>query len=363
MMRFEYIPSLITALVCVCILGAIDAFDPDHVGKSNSVRRPHQTNLLFIMFDDLRAELSVYGKHGIITPNFERLAARSVVFDNAYCQIAVCNPSRDSLLTGLRPDTVGTYTFESSYGTYENYMILPTRLMRSGYTTAAFGKIRHWEGADENVWNEMFDGNWYDYQAKEWNFMNSSVMPDKITPEETFPDHIFANKAIESLTRLSKLNKYYMVAIGFKMPHLAMHVPYKYYDMYRSKVDQWKSNPEELRFPATSPPVSYRCCADDFRYMREEGAMFHNCTYDLRYINNTIPLTVHQEMMWGYAALITFVDKQLGRVLDAVDQLELWGNLTVVLTADHGMHNGEKGIWLVNLLNMAELLLILYANH
>ena len=342
------LPSFIIALVCVIYCGSTDAADSEHGGKSNSMRRPQQTNLLYIMFDDLRTELGIYGKTGIIAPNFDRLAARSVVFDNAYCQIAVCNPSRDSLLTGLRPDTVGTYAFQSTYNTYANHMMMPTRVKRSGYTTASFGKIRHWEGEDSSLWDENFEGNWYDYQAKEWQFMNSSVMPDKVRAEETFPDYIFASKAIEAMTRLSKLPKFFMVAIGFKMPHLAMHVPYKYYDMYRDKVHQWQASPDELRYPASSPPVSYRCCADDFRYMRNEGALYHNRTYDLRYINNTIPLTVHQEMMWGYAALITFVDKQLGRVLDAIDQLELWGNLTVVLTADHGMHNGEKGIWLVH---------------
>ena len=68
-----------------------------------------KTNVLFIMYDDLRTELSIYGRKHMITPNFDRLAAKSVVFDYAFCQIAVCNPSRDSLLTGLRPDTVGTY--------------------------------------------------------------------------------------------------------------------------------------------------------------------------------------------------------------------------------------------------------------
>ena len=312
----------------------------------HSKKKPHQTNLLFIMFDDLRVELSVYGKAGIITPNFERLAARSVVFDHAYSQVAVCNPSRDSLLTGLRPDTVGTYAFQTSYDTYNRNMILPPRLQKSGYKTAGFGKIRHWDGESKDVWDEHFNGRWYDYQAEEWNFMNSSVMPDKVREEESFPDHIFASKAIEALERLSKLDDYFMVAIGFKMPHLAMHVPFKYFEMYRSKVHQWNASIDELRFPPTAPMVSFRCCADNtFRFMNQEGALKANVTHPLQIVNNTIPLTIHQQMMWGYAAMITFADKQLGRVLDTIDKLELWGNLTVVLTADHGMHNGEKGIW------------------
>ena len=315
---------------------------------SDTKKKPYQTNLLFIMFDDLRVELSIYGKYGIISPNFERLAARSVVFDHAYTQIAVCNPARDSLLTGLRPDTVGTYGFQTDYRTYNNHLILPTRLMRSGYTTHGFGKIRHAPNNDNNVWTEQYDGAWYKYQKNEWSFMNSTVMPDKIKEEETFPDYIFASRAIEALRKQSKLDPYFMVAIGFKMPHLSMHVPFKYFEMYRHRVHQWNPSPEELRFPPTAPMVSYRCCADkSFRHMNGEGSLKANSSTLLGTSSDSIPLTVHQEMMWGYAAMITFVDKQLGRVLDAIDELELWGNLTVVLTADHGMHNGEKGIWYV----------------
>ena len=107
------------------------------------------TNLLFIIFDDLRPELSVYGKDHMITPNFERLANRSVVFDYAFCQVAVCNPSRDSMLTGLRPDSVGVYGFQNSYG---YHMIWPKHLARYGYNTAGVGKVRHWDGKDGDTW-------------------------------------------------------------------------------------------------------------------------------------------------------------------------------------------------------------------
>jgi iduronate 2-sulfatase len=109
-----------------------------------------QTNLLLIMFDDLRPELSIYGRGHMITPNFERLAARSVVFDQAYCQVAVCNPSRDSLMTGLRPDTTGTYAFQSSF---RPHLVFPTQLGRSGYKTAGYGKLVHWESNDPDIWN------------------------------------------------------------------------------------------------------------------------------------------------------------------------------------------------------------------
>jgi arylsulfatase A-like enzyme len=125
--------------------------------ESGESKKPY--NLLWIMFDDLRPELSVYGREHMITPNFERLAAKSVVFDYSFCQVAVCNPSRDSLMTGLRPDTVGTYNFAHSYWPH---MPLPMHLVREGYNTAGIGKIFHWETTDRNVWSfDAWDNNWY----------------------------------------------------------------------------------------------------------------------------------------------------------------------------------------------------------
>ena len=325
----------------------IEAAEEESVGRGTKAIA--RTNLLFIMFDDLRPELSIYGKYHMITPNFERLAAKSVVFDHAYAQISVCNPSRDSLLTGLRPDTVGTYGFQSSYSTYQPHMIIPTKLKRAGFRTVGLGKTRHWDGHDPDIWDRGWDNKWYDYQALEWDFMNSSVMPDKRLPEESFPDHQFASRAIEELKLLTskfEQDKYFMLSVGFKMPHTAMHVPYKYFDMYRSRSHEFEATPDQLRFPPTSPMISWRCCAEhDYRYMNNEGAFKANVTHMIQAVNDSFPAAVRKEMAWGYAALITFVDKQLGRLLDCIDELKLWNNLTIILTADHGMHNGEKGTW------------------
>jgi iduronate 2-sulfatase len=313
----------------------------------SSEPRLEQSNLLFIMFDDLRPELSIYGRDHMITPNFERLAARSVIFDNVHAQISVCNPSRDSMLTGLRPDTIGTYSFQSSF---RPHLTLPSRLASVGYNTAAYGKIAHWETSEKTVWShDHWNGAWYEYQQFEWNIMNSSTMPDKIKPEEEFRDYLFASKTIETLKVLNAKQEYFMLGVGFKLPHLAVHIPYKYYDMYKGRESGWKLTEEELRFPQTAPAISYRCCASaDFQFMEQEGARRSAHKVPIGNINDAFTHKMHEELMIGYAAGVTFVDKQLGRILDAIDQLELWGNLTVVLTADHGMHNGEKGIWCVS---------------
>ena len=306
----------------------------------------NQTNLLFIMFDDLRPDLSVYGRKHMITPNMERLAERSVIFDNAYCQVSVCNPSRDSMLTGLRPDTTGTYSFQ---WTFRPLMVFPTQLTRSGYNTRGIGKILHWE-TDPNVWNHQYDADWYGFQNIERNFMNATTMPDKTLPEETFRDYMFASKTIDALKELHALNEHFMVSVGFKLPHLALHVPWKYYEMYRNKRYAWTLSDQERQFPPSAPLSSYRCCAEStFKYMNEEGSKPFSKSIDLEEgtvkTNYIIPEDMRDELMMGYWAGISFLDAQIGRILDTVDELKLWNNLTIVFTADHGFHNGEKGIW------------------
>eukprot|EP01035_Chromulina_nebulosa_P032578 gene32578-43527_t len=303
-----------------------------------------QSNLLMIMFDDLRPELSIYGRDYMITPNFERLAKRSVIFDYAYAQVAVCNPSRDSMLTGLRPDTVGTYNFQHSF---RPHLVLPTQLARSGYNTAGIGKLLHWDGPDKDIWNfYQWDNDWYKYQFRENNFMNSSSMPDKYLQEKDFRDHQFADRAVTLLQQLTREPKPFFLAVGFKLPHNALHVPFEYYKMYKNKAYQWRLAKKELRFPYTSPEVAYRCCAEPrFKFMRNEGALKANRSVKIGDINMQFTNEMRDELMMGYCAGVSFVDKQVGKILDVLDQLDLWKNTTVVLTADHGMHCGEKAIW------------------
>jgi arylsulfatase A-like enzyme len=269
------------------------------------------------MFDDLRPELSIYGRKHMITPNFERLASKSVVFDNAYTHIAVCNPARDALLTGLRPDTIGTYAFQSSF---RPFLTLPQQLNRMGYNTAGFGKILHWESNDRDMWNyDSWENDWYGYQNFERSIMNSSTMPDKIKPIEKFRDHEFATRTIETLRKIVHEPKPWMVAIGFKHPHLAIHVPHHFYKMYKGKEEMWRLSKKELRFPPSSPEVAYRCCAEpSFFMMEEEGAKKSNKEVHLGDINFAFTDKMHDEMMLGYCAGVSFVDAQLGRLLDAI---------------------------------------------
>ena len=121
-----------------------------------------------------------------------------------------------------------------------------------------------------------------------------------------------------------------MLAIGFKLPHLALHVPYKFYEMYQGRNQSWALNDNERTFPGDTTPLSYRCCAEqNMMYMQDEGEIR---TADTEYlagpdqINRTISSRMRNELMMGYAAGISFVDSQLGRVLDALEELSLWNN-------------------------------------
>ncbi|KAJ1416775.1 alkaline-phosphatase-like protein [Ochromonadaceae sp. CCMP2298] len=312
-----------------------------------------RTNVLLIMFDDLRPQLSIYGQEYMITPNFERLAKRSVVFDNALCQVAVCNPSRNSFLTGLRPDTTGSYNFETSI---LPHIPFPALLVNHGYNTAASGKIEHSRLATEKyadaattektIWShECWENGWYKYQGSEKQLMNSSVTPDKKELED-FRDWQYTTRTLQHIRHLSALPQPFLSAIGFKLPHLELHVPHQYFSMYKDKAPAWKLSKRELKFPSSLSELSYRFCEKGrFHYMNNEGSEAHNQSHPLRQIDKALPSQMHDELMMGYSAAITYLDDQLGRILDLLDELHLWDNTTVILTSDHGMHNGEKGIW------------------
>lgn len=328
-----------------------------------------QTNFIFLMFDDLRPEIFSYGRKYMITPNIDRLASKSVSFDRCFNQIAVCNPSRDSLLTGLRPDTVGTYGFEHSWSPH---MLLPSELVQAGYNTAGFGKILHWETGAKDVWSyTSFEGNWYDYQNWEWSIMNSSVTPDKTRSVKDFRDYLMTTKALQGLNEMASIYydsisksdgksnrpsigfvkpppptpkaKHFMLSLGFKLPHLTYHVPYEYYALYKDV--PFNATASELTYPPTSPASGFRCCGEGaFRYMNEEGAKRSIKSDVIGDINSAFPNQAYVELSKGYAAAVSYVDSQVGRVLDEIDALGLWNSTTIVLTSDHGFHNGEKGI-------------------
>jgi arylsulfatase A-like enzyme len=195
------------------------------------------------------------------------------------------------MLTGQRPDSTGMYNFETLNPT--RLLNIPMMFSRNGYTTAGYGKILHHEKNDVHMnWNyEQFNNDWYKVQNTESKVMNASVTPDKNMPEEQFPDHIFTSRAIETIRALVHNNthaarpKPFMVGVGYKLPHLALHVPFRYFEQYRAQAaappeeqgrDRWPyhcKSTADLSYPQDAPVMSYSLSnANEFKYMNEEGA-------------------------------------------------------------------------------------------
>jgi iduronate 2-sulfatase len=263
--------------------------------------RDYQTNLILIMFDDLRPLLSAYGEKHMITPNLDRLASKSIIFDNANCQVAVCNPSRNSMMTGLRPDTIASYAFSNSW---QPYLSFPQHLQSVGYNIANYGKIYHWDDFDDRlqIGYGMGASDWYGYQGSEYGNLNSTVNPDRHTPEEKFRDYIYTSKMIEGLKKVSSLPDYFFLGIGYKLPHIHLHYPWKYYDMYRSRASIWNEvTSKHLHYPRTAPAVSYRCCAyGEYIYMNDEGnRKSHEQIQTNSNLTRTFPHRMYMELIWS----------------------------------------------------------------
>ena len=195
------------------------------------------------------------------------------------------------MLTGQRPDTTGGYNFETENPT--TLLNIPMMFSRSGYVTAGYGKVLHLEKNKFRMdWNyEQFNNNWYYVQNNEDRlFMNATVTPDKNIPEEKFPDYIFADRAINTIRNIVKNNSHaqrpkpFMVGLGFKLPHLALHIPFKYFDMYRTKatappeqqdIKIWPyhfKSTMELTYPRFASSMGYSMSNyRKFFYMNDEG--------------------------------------------------------------------------------------------
>ena len=221
-------------------------------------------NILFIPVDDLRPELGAYGDEFIITPNIDRLAEQGLTFTRAYCQQAVCNPSRASLLTGLRPDSIQVWDLKTNFRKYvPNVVTLPQYFKEHGYTTIGLGKVFHNNDPDTISWSltpENIDGFPFDPDAVYLNDVNLEIQKSKIeklkvagksridqlghwyvkanatemadAEDDAYYDGAQTTRAIEILQELKAANKPFFLSVGYYRPHLPFNAPKKYWDMY-----------------------------------------------------------------------------------------------------------------------------------
>ena len=309
-------------------------------------------NVLFIAVDDLRNELGCYGVKGIHSPNIDRLAARGTTFDHAYCQQAVCSPSRTSLLTGCRPDTTKVYDLVTHFRKHlPDVVTLPQNFKNHGYFTRSVGKIYH-GGLDDKVsWSEpsprvgrpmylleenkaLVERKTAAVAGKEFanpvarsNATKGPAYECADVPDNAYSDGAIADVAIEMLRQAK--DKPFFLAVGFLKPHLPFVAPKKYWDLYRRDEIPIAANP----LPPKDAPKFALADWGELRAYED--------------IPRIGPLTDEQArtLKHGYYACVSYMDVQLGRVLEELDRLGLREKTVIVLWGDHGWKLGEHGAW------------------
>lgn len=299
-------------------------------------------NVLFIAYDDLRPTLACYGDPLAITPNFDRLAAQGTLFERAYCQLAVCAPSRLSLLTGRRPDTIKVWDLKTHFREEIPHLVtLPQHFKNNGYHSRAIGKILHGSSVskfDPPSWSEdpMYD----DGRRHSWRYaapenLKVDTLKRTATEAEDVPDSVFVDgkvcdEAEQALVTFKGTGQPFFLAIGFRKPHLPFVAPKKYWDLYdRSQIP----SPPSRENPSGAPEFGTRT------WRELEG--YTDIPMDLAAISDEQV----QELRHGYYACVSYVDALLGRLLDKLEELALDGNTIICLWGDHGFHLGEQGLW------------------
>ncbi|MBM3822041.1 MAG: sulfatase [Verrucomicrobia bacterium] len=303
-----------------------------------AVARP---NVLFIAVDDMNNDLGCYGNRQVKSPNLDRLAARGVRFDRAYCQFPLCSPSRSSLMTGLRPSRTRVYDLQYHFRQgLPDVVTLPQHFSRHGYYSARVGKIYHYgnpggigtSGLDDAAsWNEVFNPAGRD-KALERELVNHtpkrglgsslSLFADPVGRDEEHTDGMVATQAVELMEK--HRDRPFFLAVGFYKPHCPYIAPQKYFDLYPL---------EEITLPDLNTNLPS---------ILPKPAL--SSTQPWPYFGVTAGQA--RESKRAYYATLSFVDAQIGRVLDALDRLRLRDNTIVVFWSDHGYLLGEHGLWM-----------------
>ena len=284
-------------------------------------------NVLLIASDDLRPELGCYGNKLIDTPNFDRLAGWGVRFDRANCQYPLCNPSRSSLLTGRHPNTTGVLDNRTYFrDAHPDFVSLPQHFKSHGYVTARTGKIFHGGIDDTENWTIGGEQRVDQKTRPGQNPMLSDRIVKLEGDGESHGDYKSATRAIALLDELK--DKPFFLAVGFSKPHSPPTAPAMLFDLY-----------DAARMPL--PP--------DFAALPAAPEGFPEASIPKRsgdlFIGREASREAAQEVIEAYYASTTFVDRQIGRVLDRVERLGLRDKTVIVLFGDHGYHLGEKGKW------------------
>jgi uncharacterized sulfatase len=309
---------------------------------SSTIAAERKLNVLFIAVDDMNNDLGCYGHPQVKSPNIDRLARMGVRFDKSYCQFPLCSPSRSSIMTGLRPGTTRVFDLQYHFRTgLPNVVTLPQMFMNNEYYAARIGKIYHYgnpgdigtSGLDDKAsWNHFVNPAGTDKTALEPSIINytpkrglGSAMCLLSDPKGTDADHTDGKVALEAVKLLEEnKSKPFFLAVGFYKPHTPYVAPQKYFDLYPfDKIALPEINAESQK-SVPAPALGSTTPLPYFGVTKDQA----------------------RECKQAYYAAISFVDAQIGVVLDAMDRLKLWDNTIVVFWSDHGYHLGEHGLWM-----------------
>lgn len=292
-------------------------------------------NVLFIGADDLNCSLGCYGNPDVITPNIDRLAAKGSLFSRAYCQQAVCNPSRASLMTGLAPDTIQVWDLRTDFRTVvPEVLTLPQLFRENGYFTRGIGKMFHNMGDldDEVSWTvpAVFHAgrhsDTYVLTPPDWKpGQKKGAYERGDLPDTAYRDGKIAELACQQLREMD--GKPFFLAVGFWRPHLPFLAPKKYWDLYdRSQLKL----PKRFAAPVAVPSIALH----DSRELKGYGPD-----------PNSLADEERRELWHGYYASISYLDAQIGKLLRTLEETGLNKNTIVVFWSDHGFHLGQHSLW------------------
>jgi uncharacterized sulfatase len=298
-------------------------------------------NVLFISVDDMNNDLACYGHPLVSSPNIDRLASKGIAFANAYCQFPLSSPSRSSLLTGLRPDH--TRVFNLTYHFRQDMpdaVTLPQMFMKNGYYVARVGKMFHYgnpgdigtNGLDDRLsWGERYNPAGKDKTSLELDVINytpkrglgaaMAFLSDVTGKDEEHTDGKVATETIKLLKE--HRDKPFFIAAGFYKPHCPWITPSRYFDLYDLSAMKLPQISEETK---SAYPKQALASTSPWPYFGITSQQALECKL-------------------AYYAAISFVDAQIGRLIDAVDELGLSENTIIVFWSDHGYHLGEHGLW------------------
>jgi iduronate 2-sulfatase len=318
-------------------------------------------NVLLILVDDLKPALGCYGDQLAKTPCLDALAARSMRFDFAYCNQAVCAPSRFSLMLGSHSTSTGLYGLGSELRKIiPDAITMPQYFAKHGYRTESLGKVFHIghgnHGDPDSFIVPHFKEKVIEYvdpvstpdgklTREEAMFQNVEAPPGGMNSlprgaafespdvsDDAYADGRVAAETVRRLQAAKDREEPFFIAVGFARPHLPFSAPKKYWDMYDMKDFPLASNPV---LPAGSPRVAHKRGGEIRNYFPVPDKQ------DSAEINDVLA----RKLIHGYYASTSYVDAQIGKVLDELDRLNLSDNTIVVLWGDHGFHLGDLGIW------------------